>query len=132
MMRRAVVNERNERVPALQHLAVEPNRENATADAKRIVDADFVSGRAVAEDDLEAGSMPGNARVEPQVRALNPKSQWELQRHAIHPAGRTGVPGPSAAPHMRRLGINVRASGIGLDLVVRRWSSRRPPPKSCA
>ena len=63
----------------------------------------------MAEDDLEAGPRPRDAGIE--RRASRPQAEAEdpLEARAVHPAGRAGVPGPAAAPDVRRLGVDVGA-----------------------
>ena len=90
-----------------QRFAVELQARDAAADPVRILDRDLVARRAVAEDDLEAPPGPRHAGIEDQRRAAQAEAEDPLEARPIHPSGRAGVPGPAAAPDVRRLGVDV-------------------------
>jgi hypothetical protein len=74
--------------------------------AIRILDADFIKGRTVAVANLEPLPLPRNAGIEHNRAVTHPKSEQVFDSCPIHPSGRAHVPGPTAAPHVRRLGVN--------------------------
>ena len=55
-----------------------------------------------------------------KTSAFDPKPKDALKAGALHPAGRTGVPGPSAAPDMPGGDIDIGGDHIGLDLIAMR------------
>ena len=86
-----------------------------------------VARRAVAELDLEPRPASRDARVDREAGPLPSDPEDRLHRRLVHPAGRTGVPGPAAAADVRRLGVDVGRDHVRLDLVA-----LRPPPASRA
>ena len=94
-------------------------RRDAAGDAARVLDRDLVARGVVAEGDLEAaatraGCTGRDGATAPRRR----KPEDPLEPGAVHPARRAGVPGPAAAPDVRRLGVDVGGDDVGLDLVA--------------
>ena len=117
-MRGAVIRQRDPRLVAGQRYAVESVTERCRGRRHLDFRPDLVARGAVAEDDLEAGPCPRNAGIEKQATCPAPETPESIRGRAVHPSGRAGVPGPSAAPDMRRHGIEIGADDIGLDLVA--------------
>ncbi len=59
-----------------------------------------------------------------QDPVFNPQPQDALNAGALHPAGRTGVPGPPASSEMLPQRINIRCHDIRFDLVSIRVGTR--------
>ena len=99
-----------------------PRRRPRTAAARtRIglpVDDDLVRRAAMAVVDREARPVRRHAGREREPVLAQAESEDPFETGAIQPAGRTRVPGPAAAPGMRRLGVHVRGDHVGLDLVA--------------
>ena len=58
------------------------------------------------------------AGIEEQRRSLQTEPEDPFEAGPVHPSGRAGVPGPSAASDMGRRRIEVGADDVGLDLVA--------------
>src|SRR5271163_1722279 len=101
-----------------QHLAVEIDSGDASADAVRILDCDFITGGVVAEDDLEMAPGLRDAWIDNQRRAPDTKAEYPFETGPIHPAGRPAVPGPSATAHVRWLGIDIATGNVRLNFVA--------------
>jgi hypothetical protein len=78
---------------------------------------------------VTVASKPGQAgrqaRVDDQVAALAPDAQDALDAGAVHPRRRARVPGPAAAPDVRRHRVDVGRHDVRLDLVARHLGRRR-------
>ena len=80
----------------------------------RVLDLDGVARPAEPPLDRAGGPRGRNAGVhrEGGPAALQPEDPFH--RDAIHPAGRPRVPGPAAAPAVRRVVVDVGGHGVGL------------------
>src|SRR5437762_2365920 len=83
----------------------------------RVLHHDRVPCRVIPEGDLVRWPRARDARIEMERGAAQPEPEDRLDRGAVHPPGRPRVPGPSPAPHVRRLGIDVGGDHVRLDLV---------------
>src|SRR6266478_1080388 len=117
MMFDAVVDERNVRRVG-QGLPVQLSPRNSAGNTSWILHFNFVARRVIAENDRIIGPISRDARVNAKCRPAHAESQNPLYPCAIEPARRTGVPGPSAAPRVGRLGVNIARGHIRLDFVA--------------
>src|SRR5713101_5655634 len=97
-----IVVETDPRRVRRQRLAVEFHPGHSAAYATWIFDRDVVARGVVLETHLESLPRLRDARLDDQRFVAQTKSQYPLEARPIHPAGRAGIPGPSAAPDMRR------------------------------
>src|ERR1700722_20894241 len=84
----------------------------------RILHRDAVARGAKFIGDFEAGPgarNSGSARENPPPQL---DSQNSLHRGAVHPPGRSRIPGPTAAADMMSGGVNIGARDIRFDLVA--------------
>src|SRR4051812_39361601 len=73
---------------------------------------------AVAIGNVELRPARRDARRDLQHVSVTSEAEHMLDRDAIHPRSRAGVPGPTAAPEMFGRRVNVRREHVGLDLVA--------------
>ena len=121
-MRDAVPDERNmgDSIHDVRRLIVQAGGTNSGFASGGIVDRDFVGAAAVRHSVSYAAAWPrgGNAGVEHQLAtAADAQAEDRLDRHAEHPAGAAGVPGPAGAADVRRLAVDVGRHHVGLGLV---------------
>src|SRR6202049_1084207 len=114
----AVIKQRNPRWPIAQRLAIALGAGDPLADTARIVDQDFVARGAIPEHDLQVRPALRDAWRQEQGRPLHAKSEDPFEAGPVHPAGRAGVPRPTAAPDVRRYRIDIRGDHVGLHLVA--------------
>src|SRR6185312_15704344 len=118
----AVVMQENV-VGRCQRLAVQFDARHAAANVVRILYLDVVGAgmllAAMPIAELKAGPALRDARVDAQPVAAQAEAENRLQRGAIKPGGRAGVPGPAAAADVRRHRIDVRADHVRFHLVAR-------------
>src|SRR5207244_3630838 len=93
----------------------------------RVLHPDRVPCRVIPEGDLVRWPRARDARIEMERRAAQPEPEDRLDRGAVHPPGRPRVPGPSPAPHVRWLGLDVGGDHVRPDLVPR---DARPPARA--
>src|SRR5690349_16090251 len=72
----------------------------------------------IAEGKFIAGPAAGNTRVHEKRLAAQAETQQPLHSRSVHPARRTGIPSPAAAPRVRRFGVDVTGRDIGLHLIA--------------
>src|SRR5260370_40246400 len=113
-----VVDQRNVRGSLRQRLAIELQVSHSAADAARILNRDLVTRGAVPKSEIVASPATRYAGIEEQFFAPQTKSEYPLETRPIHPSGGTRVPGPSAAPYVRRYRVNVGAGDVRLDLIA--------------
>ena len=111
----AVVGQRD--LASRDRSTVQGEARDAPHDAMGILDDQSVAGRVIAKEDLESRPCPRNARVHVQCLAAQAKPEDGFHSRAIHPAGRSGVPGPTAAARVRPLRVDVAGHHVRLDLV---------------
>src|SRR3546814_18833519 len=68
---------------------------------------DAVDGIAEAIAHAVAGPAGGDAGRQPQRVAFQTQAEQRFEDQPVHPAGRTGVPGPAAAADVRLDGIDI-------------------------
>src|SRR3984957_9507178 len=98
--------------------AIQFDASDATAHAMRVFDQNLVARGRMPEEDFEARPIRRDARRQKKFSRPHTESQDPLEPCAVHPAGRTRVPRPTATSHVRRHRIDVRSNHIGLDLVA--------------
>src|SRR5690242_7548704 len=81
-------------------------------------DADIEPARAEVDRCLKAGPYGGKAGLDGDELTLAADTENAFDAGAIHPGGRAGVPGPTAASDMRCDGIDVRSHDVGLHFVA--------------
>src|ERR1700730_888117 len=96
----------------LNHGTIKIHAVDPPFDAVRIGDVDVVLGGSIAVNDGVAGPGIRNARINRQPVALEAKAENRFQADAIEPAGRAGIPGPSSAPGVGWLAVDVRCHDI--------------------
>src|SRR5271154_6043518 len=106
-MRLTVIQQRQ--APGASHDSrpVEPQGENALADAAWIFHVELVSCGSVSKHHLKVWPAFGNARVEIQERALDMQPQDAFDTGPLHPAGRAGIPAPTTTPDMGGGGVDI-------------------------
>ncbi len=114
----AVVDERRQDRPALQHRAVKPGRDDAARDAVRVGHRDVVGRSATAQGRLEPGPSRRNAGVDLQAIAAHLEAQDALDPGPLHPTCRAGVPGPAAASDPPWRGGDVGSHYVGLHAIA--------------
>src|SRR5580700_10790417 len=100
-----------------QRVAIQLSVRDAAADAQRVFDQNFVPRRVMLEHNLEARPLFRDARSQEQARSLYAKSKDPLEAGSVHPAGRAGIPRPTAAPDVRSDGIYVGGDHVGFHLI---------------
>src|SRR4051812_14614153 len=83
----------------LLHAVTDDPRDTAAA-AGRSLHVDVVDGLAVAIVDVESLPTDRQERLDAKVIHFEVYTEERLDGEAVHPAGRAGVPGPAAAPHV--------------------------------
>src|SRR5438132_12197708 len=121
-VQRAVGRERYPCCPALDGCGVAINRRGRDrhAVAGGILDFDLVARLPVGQSELHLETRPGvgDAGCDAQrVAALERHAEHGLARHPEHPAGRTRVPGPPAAPDVRWDTVDVGGDDVRLHLI---------------
>src|SRR5579862_3183280 len=99
-------------------LAVKLHARNSATYAAGIFHADAVLRRVIPEDDRIIRPSARNARIDAERCAAHAESQYPFQPGSVKPARRSGVPRPSSASYVGRLGIDVAGHHVGLDLVT--------------
>src|SRR5512141_1705557 len=84
----------------------------------RISNNDVVAARATAIRHTEFGPVRWNARIHCQAVTTLRKAEYSLEPNAIHPACRSGVPGPAPAPEMAFSSVHIRSYHIRFDFVL--------------
>src|SRR5216684_6142830 len=97
--------------------SVKPGLADPATAMLRVLDLDLVAGATEAPGDGVTRPGSRDRWVEAEGRAMSGQSEDLLQPGAIHPACRTGVPGPSAPPQMRGVRIDVAGQDVRLRLV---------------
>ena len=118
----AIVQQRN-LVPT-NDLRIQRHLLDAAINARWIVHPNLKSRCADAVRHPIVLPMLGNARVDLQGLPHSADSQDGFESHAIHPAGGTTVPRPTAVPNVRRRAVDIRRDDIRLHRVPRDLSRR--------
>src|SRR6185437_719227 len=116
-----IVDQRD-RSRGVQRVAVQLDALHAGANPIGILHADLVAGGAFGAmtiGDLESRPCLWQAWSHAQPIAPQPEPEHGLQRGAVQPRSRAGVPGPAAAADVRRHRIDVRADHVRFHLVAR-------------
>src|SRR5688572_9664936 len=110
-MRPRVVHERH--CAICRDHAIDRDLYDAPRDVLGIPDLDRI--RARAEPIVEGESVPvrGDTRIEANGATALFETQEPLEDHAVAPARRAGVPGPSAASFATTYGIHVGRDDVG-------------------
>ena len=111
----AVVNQRNDTVGHTR--PIERDNRAAVLDRARFTHIDQVRGCSVAIGDPECRPVARNARLNAKRCPCLLEAKQRLERHAVHPARGSGVPGPPAAADMRWGAVDVGRDHIRFDLV---------------
>src|SRR4030095_3522233 len=117
MMRSTVISEPDMRASRCDRFAFMFNRCHPSHDSLRILDDDFIERRVIAKIDLEASPGSRDTWIEMEIRLAQTKTQNPFDARSVHPSRRTGVPRPTTAADVRRLGINIGGNNIRLDFV---------------
>ena len=104
--------------PTRQFPAIQRGAGDAAAHAAGIVHPDKVARRSMQVGGFETSPAVRNAGLDRQLLAPQMDPQNAFHRGAVHPTGRAGVPGPSAAAVVRSRGIHVGAHHVGFNLVA--------------
>src|SRR4051812_25061769 len=80
---------------------IDLDRRDAPARAGRVLDLDVVRRRPVSDGKAVSGPAPRDAGIENERATPEVQPQDRLDAGLVHPAGRAGVPGPSAATDVR-------------------------------
>src|SRR5580698_2304901 len=78
----------------------------------------------VSKGDFEVSPGLRHAWIKQQRSAAQLKSEYPLEPRPIHPPSGTGIPGPSTAPNMRRLRVNVGTDNVWFHLVTMNRGTR--------
>src|ERR1700683_5167861 len=101
-MGRAVVSQRDPRFLVGQRDTIELDANDAAANAGGVLHLDVVARGPGSEDDFKTRPCFWDAWVEDQRRSPQTEPEDLFETCAVHPSGRAGVPGPSAASDMGR------------------------------
>ena len=101
-----------------QGRAIQDSGSDAVSAGVGVAQRDDIMRSAKGDGHGQLGPGFRNARVQAQRLAGAGETHDPLDADAIHPAGRSGVPGPATATGMGGGGIHVRRHDIGFDLVA--------------
>ena len=90
----------------------------------RIFHADLVARGPESQRDREAAPAEGNAGVQRERAIATLEAEDRLEARAIHPAGRSRVPGPPAPTRVGGVRVDVRRHHVRLHLVSRHVRGR--------
>src|SRR6185369_574621 len=91
----------------------------------RILDLQLIRSRTPPVCYLELSPASRNARLNRQSIAPELEPHYRLENGSIHPARRTRVPRPPAAPRVRPHRVNIRRRHVRLDSILVQPRSRR-------
>ena len=98
--------------------AIQFDASDATAHAMRVFDQNLVARGRMPEEDFEARPIRRDARRQKKFSRPHTESQDPLEPCAVHPAGRTRVPRPTAASLVRGFGVNVADRHIRFHFIA--------------
>jgi hypothetical protein len=99
--------------------AIAHHAADVRATAAQIAHVDVVKRVAVAVMDVERFPLRRYSWLDLQAIHFQPQSEQGFGHQAVHPPGRAGVPGPSAAADVLRVCVNVGGDDVWLYLVTR-------------
>src|SRR2546426_1944592 len=115
-MRPAVVEKRDR--CGIDGRAVYRGRHDTSAPARWVGHGDLVAAVEEPPGNPVLGPRGWNARVDDERLATPPKTENAFDAGAIHPAGRPGVPTPSAASGVWRPSVDVASHHVGFRFVA--------------
>src|SRR5579884_3451697 len=86
--------------------------------AGRAANLDLISRRAKTEDEGKARPIGGDGGGDGEAVAAETESEHFLDPDAVHPGGRSGVPGPAGAAGLIGRGIAIGGGDVGFGGVV--------------